>query len=484
MSKPVHSHQRLLILDDEERMASLLKRSLEREGYLVEAYSNPDEAVQALKERVFDVLLTDLRMPGMTGIDMLKRCKQISSHTEVILMTAYASVDTAREALKQGAVDYLIKPISAENDLKPLLERLLANGSNDENPIVPQAYVTDRTPTAEQLADFDLNGLGILESKSPAMKKIFEKLEKIARSEAAVLLRGESGTGKEVTADLIQRKSARAKKPFLKINCGALTETLLESELFGHVKGSYTGAVSDRLGLFATANGGTLLLDEIGEVSPALQVKLLRVLQSGEYTRVGDSKAQRCNVRIIAATNRNLEAMIETGEFRQDLYYRLNVVPLFLPPLRERKEDLDAFIRFFALKFAPPECVPDRIRFTPEALHALHQYNWPGNVRELENAIEHALVLGHPEKLEIDDLPVALQGDVRPTLLSNIQSSTQEASLEEIEKRCLLSALQKTAGNQTRAAKILGVTRRTLGYRIKKYGLEADLADISGKDSL
>ncbi len=483
MGNQSHSHQRLLILDDEERMAGLLKRSLERDGYIVEAYSNPEQAIQALKEHLWDVLITDLKMPGTSGIDVLKRCKQISPQTEVILMTAFASVETAREALKLGAVDYLIKPLSAENDLKPLLERLLANHSSDENPIIPQSYITDRTPTAEQLADFDLNGMGILESKSPAMKKIFEKLDKIARSEAAVLLRGESGTGKEVTADLIHRKSPRATKPFLKINCGALTETLLESELFGHVKGAYTGAMNDRAGLFATANTGTILLDEIGEVSPALQVKLLRVLQSGEYTRVGDSTAQRCNVRIIAATNRNLEAMIETGSFRQDLYYRLNVVPLFLPPLRERKEDLDAFIRYFILKFAPPECLPSRIEFTAEAITAMKEYNWPGNVRELENAIEHALVLGNPEKLEIDDLPVALQRDVRSTLETPIQTPLRESSLEEIEKRCLLSALQKTAGNQTRAAKILGVTRRTLGYRIKKYGLEGELADITGKES-
>ncbi|MDX1970977.1 MAG: sigma-54 dependent transcriptional regulator [Candidatus Sumerlaeia bacterium] len=481
MAEPLK--QRLLILDDEERMTSLLKRSLEREGYEVEAFTNPEQAVEALKTHRFQVLLTDLRMPGMNGLEILQRCKQISPETEVILMTAFASVETAREALKLGAVDYLLKPVSAEEDLKPLLRRLLASPSSDDYPILPQSYITDRTPTAEQLADFEKGkGLGILESKSPAMRKIFEKIDKIARSEAAVLLRGESGTGKEVTADLIQRKSSRAKKPFLKINCGALTETLLESELFGHVKGSFTGALNDRMGVFASANEGTLLLDEIGEISPALQVKLLRVLQSGEYSRVGESKSQRCNVRVIAATNRNLEAMIETGEFRQDLYYRLNVVPVHLPPLRERREDLPAFIQYFTDKYAPPHVDPRKVRFSPEALSALEAYHWPGNVRELENAIEHALVLGDPENIILDDLPVALQRGVSPESPSRMIQHMGESSLEEIEKRCLLSALQKTGGNQTRAARILGVTRRTLGYRIKKYGLEDELSNISGRD--
>lgn len=476
---------KILILDDEERMAQLISRSLEREGYVVAAVTEPEQAIEALKEDSWDVLLTDLRMPGMTGIDILKRSKSISPQTEVILMTAYASVETTREALKAGAVDYLIKPISAENDLKPLLEKLLS--TEKESPSSEQVVAQNLSSKGNQknlsrtapLADHGQMPDSILSSKSPAMMKIYEKLEKIARADASVLLRGESGTGKEVTADLIQMKSPRAKQPYLKINCGALSETLLDSELFGHVKGSFTGAVVDRDGMFASSDGGTLMLDEIGEISPALQVKLLRVLQSGEYSPVGSSVVKKCNVRIIAATNRDLEAMIETGEFRQDLYYRLNVVPLFLPPLRDRREDLRTFINHFVEEFAPHGVNPTDVKFTDQAIKAMEEYRWPGNVRELENAIEHALVLGDHRKIDVDDLPYAIQRDSQEDSL--VASSAGEASLEEIEKKCLVQALEKTGGNQTRAAKILGITRRTLGYRIKKYGLEEKLAELTGR---
>ena len=454
------SPARIMILDDEPKMGALLQRSLEREGYAVETFERPAAALERLREEPFDVLVTDLRMPGMTGLEVLDRAKAASPALEVVLMTAFASVETAREALTRGAVDYLVKPVSADDDLKPLLRRLLAD---EAEPAARGDAPASAAPP---------QGLLLESSRSPAMQAVLAKLDRIARSNASVLLLGESGTGKEVMADLIQSRSTRAARPYLKINCGALPETLLESELFGHVKGSFTGAVADREGLFAAAGGGTILMDEIGEVSLALQVKLLRVLQSGDYTRVGESKGRKTDVRVIAATNRDLARMMERGEFRQDLFYRLNVVPIELPPLRERVQDLDELVRLFIGRYAPG----GRARFTPEAMDALRRHHWPGNIRELENAIEHALVLGDPDGITVEDLPVAVQqsqhGAAAPV------AGTPAGTLEDIEKRCLLQALEKTGGNRTRAARLLGVTRRTLGYRLRKHGLE-DEADAA-----
>ncbi|MBI1289776.1 response regulator [bacterium] len=461
---------RILILDDEVKMAALLARSLERSGYEAKAVSEPSQALAELKASRFDVLLTDLRMPGMDGLEILLRAKQIDPGIEVILMTAYASVETTREAMKRGAVDYLEKPISAEEDLKPLLERLLGGSPDREDK--QAATRPSPVPARDAAAAAMQHGLGI-ECASPAMQAVYRKALKVAKSSASVLLRGESGTGKEVMADLVQSNSPRADKPYLKINCGALPENLLESELFGHVKGSFTGATADREGLFSAADGGTLLLDEVGEVTPALQVKLLRVLQQGELQRVGESVTRRVDVRVIAATNRPLEKMIESGEFRQDLYYRLNVVPLELPPLRQRREDLQALINHFLHRFAAGAAM----RFTPAALEAINNYAWPGNIRELENAIEHAVVLADGTTIDVADLPVAVQDYAANGIrvAANPAAAVGDASLEEIEINCLMQALEKTGGNRTRAARILNITRRTLGYRLRKYGLEEEV---------
>lgn len=450
---------KILILDDEAKMVDLLVRSLKRSGYDAVGFTEPAKAIEEMKSSAFDVLLTDLRMPGLDGLEVLDRVKKIDPGIDVILMTAYASVDTVREAMKRGAVDYLVKPVSAENDLKPLLERLLRGGEERE----------EKQPPARPVAPAARKDTDAVECSSPAMREIYRKARKVAKSDASVLLRGESGTGKEVIADLVQANSPRASAPYLKVNCGALPETLLESELFGHVKGGFTGAVADREGLFAAAHGGTVLLDEIAEISPALQVKLLRVLQQGEYGRVGESTTRKADVRIIAATNRPLEKMIESGDFRQDLYYRLNVVPLVVPPLRERPEDLEELVAFFARKFAPRR----EITLSPEAMKALKQYTWPGNIRELENAIEHAIVLSDGDAIGLEDLPAAVQE--APAGIPAGASAVGQASLEEIEKNCLLQALEKTRGNRTRAAKILHITRRTLGYRLRKYGLEDEV---------
>lgn len=450
---------RILILDDEEKMVGLIARSLERDGYEAVGETDPARALAAIKQSKFDVLLTDLRMPGLDGIEVLERVKKIDPGIDVILMTAYASVDTVREAMKLGAVDYLTKPVSAEQDLKPLLARLLGGGESREEK-KPAAPPEGRAPGGVAIA-------------SPAMHEVHRKALKVAQSNASVLLRGESGTGKEVLADLIQANSTRAAKPYVKVNCGALPENLLESELFGHVKGSFTGAVADRDGLFMAADGGTILLDEIGEVTPPLQVKLLRILQQGELNRVGESATRRVDVRVIAATNRPLEKMITTGEFRQDLFYRLNVVPLVLPPLRERPEDLEALIAHFCRRFSPGAPV----NFSNDAREALLRYHWPGNIRELENAIEHAIVMGDAARIGVEDLPLAVQESLSgPAAAPAAELGTVgNASLEEVEKRCLLQALEKTRGNRTRAAHILNITRRTLGYRLRKYGLEDEV---------
>ncbi len=458
---------RILILDDEPKMTELLVRSLERSGYEATGTSSPSHALELLKSDRFDVLVTDLRMPDMDGLEILTRTKAIDPGIDVILMTAYASIDTVRDAMKRGAVDYLEKPVSAEQDLKPLLARLLTGSASRDEKLPPT-----RPEPAQPTEVGNDSTKSFIMGHTPVMDELCEKARKVARSSASVLLRGESGTGKEVIADFIQSNSPRANKPYVKINCGALPETLLESELFGHVKGSFTGATADRDGMFQLAHEGTILLDEIGEVSQALQVKLLRVLQQGEYSRVGDSRVHKVDTRVIAATNRPLEKMIERGEFRQDLYYRLNVVPLVLPPLRERPEDITELTKYFARRFAGGD-----VQFTDEALEALGQYPWPGNIRELENAIEHATVLNEGGSIGVGDLPSAVQQHraVLPGTGSNISDAVGNATLEDIEKHCLLQALEKTSGNRTRAAKILNITRRTLGYRLRKYGLEDEV---------
>ncbi|MFH0793030.1 MAG: sigma-54 dependent transcriptional regulator, partial [bacterium] len=313
-----------------------------------------------------------------------------------------------------------------------------------------------------------------------AMEEVLGRVRKVAGSNASVLLRGESGTGKEILARAIHLASSRRTKPLIKVNCGAIPETLLESELFGHVKGAFTGAVETRKGLFQAANGGTIFLDEIGDISPGLQIKLLRVLQEGEFQRVGDAETVKVDVRLITATNKNLEEALKEGTFRQDLYYRLNVVPIIIPPLRDRRDDIPALIECFIKKFHG-----GKKKLSSEAFELLLRYDWPGNIRELENAVEHAVVMGENEQIGIDDLPLSLQnfhqsqgGQDQPLVFDHL-------TLEEVEKRCLLNALKKTKGNQTQAARLLGTTRRTLGYRLKKYGLEDkfDAEDFSNAGS-
>jgi DNA-binding NtrC family response regulator len=445
---------RVLIIDDEIKMGKALKHVLAKEGYGVEAIDNPLEGLALLQRERYDVLLCDLKMPGLSGLDVLERSKGLQPDLNVIMMTAYASAETAVESMKRGAYDYLIKPFSTD-ELKILIQRCLdTEVLRQEN-----AFLKDQLQEKFRPENFI--------SVSKVMQSVLQRARKVAESNATVLITGESGTGKEVLARAIHAASPRAKRCFVTMNCGAVTESLLEAELFGHKRGSFTGAGEDRQGLFEAADKGTIFLDETGEVSPAMQVKLLRVLQSGEFQRVGDPAIIKVDVRVIAATNRNLEKMVQAGLFRIDLYYRLNVVPLYVPPLRERWEDIQPLIEFFLDRYSGGK----DYRFSQAALELMESYNWPGNVRELENAVEHAVVLSEGSVLGVDSLPMSLrsyqdkeQGQLGAWWLEKL-------TLAEAEQRMLEAAMGRTNNNMTRAARQLGITRRALGYRLRKYGL-------------
>jgi two-component system response regulator HydG len=452
----------ILIVDDEVQLGRALRRAVERQGHEASYFDSPEAALAELRARPFDVLLTDLVMPGIDGIELLRRAKRVRPSCEVVLMTAFATVASARAALTQGAVDYITKPFSPTSELGPLIASILSNGAADE----PEAPLPPPPPGAHRDDTLGLVG------RSAGMRALVQKLPRIAASDASVLVRGESGTGKELVADALHGLSRRRERPLVKVNCAALPESLLEAELFGVARGAYTGADRDRIGLFQAADGGTLFLDEVGELPTPTQAKLLRVLQDGEFHRVGDSRNPVVvDVRVVAATNRDLEIAVGEGSFRRDVYYRLNVVPVVLPPLRERRDDIEPLIDTFVELFAKGRTVP----IAPAARSALIRYGWPGNVRELRNAIEHALVLGDGTAIEFGDLPAAVQDS---ECRREQGPGDEPQTLEEIEKRCILQALRKTGLHRTQAARLLGITRRTLGYRIRKYRLEAELEGL------
>ncbi len=468
---------RVLIVDDEPMICAMLERVLRADGYEIETTTNAQHGLERLQQESFGLVLTDLRMRGMDGLEVLRRAKRIRPSCEVVLMTGFASVQTAREALKQGALDYITKPLDIDGELKPLLANLTRSAKRDR-----RSFDAGHSHKWERVAPSESEH-GIV-GKGEAMQALISKIERVAQADAPILLQGESGTGKEVAAGLIHRLSGRADRPFVKVNCAALPETLLESELFGHKRGAFTGATSDREGLFQAADGGTLLLDEIGEISRTFQPKLLRVLQDGEFHRVGDSgRSIRVDVRVVAATNRRLDEAAQRGEFRQDLYYRLNVVQLQIPALRDRIEDLreliDHFIRLLVERGGPT--VRPGLCFDDDVLAAMASYDWPGNIRELQNAVEYAMVLAERDEVGFDDLPVALQDHVRMRGTqggADAQSGEDAGTLENIERSCILRAMHRTRCNRTQAAKLLGVTRRTLSYRISKYELEAELSEL------
>ena len=466
---------KILVVDDEALICTMLERVLRLEGYDVESSTAPEEGLALLKQQPYDVLITDLHMGQMNGLELLGRVRKIQPNCEVVMMTGYATVETAREALKQGAIDYIGKPLDIEQELKPLLAGII-NADSQEDASDDEV---DDPRTQDVWGDFVGRG--------PVTLALLKKVTKVARSDVPVLLQGESGTGKEMVSGLLHRLSRRSERPFIKINCAALPETLLESELFGHRKGAFTGATADRDGLFKAADGGTLLLDEIGEISRTFQPKLLRVLQDGEFHRVGDAQRSiKVDVRIVAATNRNLVEAVRSGDFREDLYYRLNVVPLEIPPLRERVDDLDDLIEYFIAQAARKHTGYPKIQVPDEVTRVLNHYSWPGNIRELANALESATVLAENPEIRLSDLPVAIQdfarslGEEVGAMASPDAPGETPATLEEIEMRCILQSMTKTGFNRTRAADVLGVTRRTLSYRISKYGLEGELDRLQG----
>ena len=451
----------ILIVDDERSMREFLGIYLRREGYRIEAASGGNEAIAAIKSRAFDVIITDLRMPDVDGLTILAEAKRTRPDAEVIVVTAFSTTETAIAAMKAGAHDYLTKPFKI-----------------DEVGLVVDRAMEKRRLSRENVALRDeIKGrykLDRLLGKSPAMQRVFDILRKVASTRTSVLLVGESGTGKELAAHALHELSPRT-GPFVAVNCGAIPETLLESELFGHIRGSFTGANADKQGLFEAAHSGTLLLDEVAELPVAMQVKLLRVLQERKVKPVGGVSEREVDVRIVAATNRDLEAEVEKSTFRQDLYYRLNVIQIRLPPLRERREDLPLLVDHFIRKFSA-EHGRNVGGAAPEVMSALMLYHFPGNVRELENMIERAVTLSTTDWLALDAFPnlIGLQGaEQSPSTVGHLPESglDLERHLEEYERSILIKALERTGGNRTEAARLLGVSFRSMRYRLSKLGI-------------
>ncbi|HEY3568962.1 MAG TPA: sigma-54 dependent transcriptional regulator [Thermoanaerobaculia bacterium] len=453
---------RLLIVDDEASLVDFLSILFQGEGYDVATARSVEEARKSLERSTFDLVLCDILMPDGNGLDLLREIKsQNGAAPQVIMMTAYTSTKSAIEAMKLGAVDYVSKPFDVD-ELKIVAQKALERAElADENVYLRREL--------EQKHSFN-NIIG----KSGRMQAIFSLIERIARTSSTVLVHGESGTGKELIARAIHFASPRSGRRFLSLNCGAMPENLLESELFGHERGAFTGAVRDKKGLFQEADRGTLFLDEIGEMTPTMQVKLLRAIQEKVVRKVGGTEEEPVDVRIIAATNQDLEARIQTGDFREDLYYRINVLPIHLPPLRQRREDIPLLVELFLQKGARDMDLPPR-QISIEAMHILESYDWPGNVRELENLIERVLALSHSETITTRDLPVHLLTN-RKASSDLIQLPEEgldlEAYLESIRTQLMIEALERTSGVQTQAAELLGMSFRSFRYYAKKAGIK------------
>jgi DNA-binding NtrC family response regulator len=447
---------RILICDDQELMRDSLAANLAREGHEVVACGDGAVAMSRLESSArFDLLITDLKMPKMTGIELLGEAKRLRPDMPVVLMTAFATVQTAVEAMKLGAYDYIQKPFDGD-EIKHLVDRTL-----EHNRLIRENQAL-RSMAAEQNAPRPLVGSG------EGMAEIKKKIELVAKSNATVLIRGESGTGKEVVARAIHAASERRDRPMLAVNCAALSENLLESELFGHEKGAFTGADKMRRGRFELADGGTLLLDEISEIAPSLQAKLLRVLQENTFERVGSSISQQVDVRVIATSNRDLEASVEEGKFRQDLFYRLNVVPIELPPLRQRSEDVPELARHFLHQIAKRDNAAFRHAET-EAVRLLQRYHWPGNVRELQNIIERATILeSEPGVIRAATIEPWLKTRVNAAVSSAVEDLAGKP-LADIEKQVILSTLQQFKGHRIKTAGALGIGVRTLGMKLKRW---------------
>ena len=446
----------VMVVDDERTQLEFVGGFLRKAGFEVALMESAGRALERFRKEPFDLVLTDQRMSEMSGLDLLKQCRGVDPEVAVIIMTAYGSIETAVSAMQDGATDYLTKPLNLE-ELLLRIERVKRS----------HQLVRENTQLREALQE--RHRIEGIIGESGQMQEVLDLVRRVAPSDATVLLRGESGTGKELIAKAIHYASDRRSGPLVKVNCAALPETLLESELFGHEKGAFTGAFAMRKGRFEIADGGTLFLDEIGDLPAHLQAKLLRVLQEKEFERVGSNRAITTDVRIITATHRDLEQLMREGSFREDLYYRLNVVTIILPPLRERRQDLPALIEHFLRKFAEKNGKPIQ-GFSRDARDALLRYDYPGNVRELENLVERAIVLTRDDVVSLGELPLT----IKETRTGADDQTNLSAVVEGMERRMIVEALEGAGGVQTKAADNLGISERALRYKLRKYGLRDD----------
>ncbi len=448
---------KILVVDDEKSMREILQIFLKNEGYSVSIANNGESAIEAVKKDIFNLVITDMKMPKASGLDLLKRVKKISSDTVVVIITAFGTTESAVEAMKLGAYDYIQKPFQLD-DIRLVVK----------NALEKQKLQKDVSILKEQLMPPSLENII---GRSPAVKSLFGVVAKSAESTASMLITGESGTGKELFAKAIHSLSPRKDNHFVAVNCAAIPEGLLESELFGYMKGAFTGAASNKQGLFELANEGTLFLDEIGEMTLSLQAKLLRVIEGKTFRRVGGVSDIEVNVRIISATNKNIHELIEKKLFREDLYFRLNVLSINVPPLRERQEDIPLLVDHFLKKFAG-----DTMRFSQDAVKLLQNYKWQGNIRELENIIERLALLCDGEIIGIEHLPEEIRAiESAADVTMPTDGMDFEKLIEDMEKAYLLKALEKTNGVKTEAAKLLNLTFRSFRHKLKKYGIETKI---------
>jgi DNA-binding NtrC family response regulator len=453
----------IFIIEDNATMREGLELVVRRLGHLVETFESAEPALNALKSKPADIIISDYRLPGMDGLTLLEKVKALQPVCEVIVITAFGSVDLAVQAMQKGAADFITKPFSPD-ELTVKLERLverLRQRRELESLQEQNLYLRQ-----EEESQFNF---GEIIGQSPPMQDVFRMLQKVAPTDSSVIIYGESGTGKELVARAIHKNSSRANGPFIRVNCGALTETLLESELFGHEKGAFTGALKRKLGRFELAHRGSIFLDEIGDISPALQIKLLRVLQEKEFERVGGEETVSVDVRVIAATHRNLKEEVAAGKFREDLYYRLHIVPINLPPLRNRTDDLPVLVNHFLQRLGH-ELRKLNLKIEPPALEMMKTYHWPGNVRELENVLERAAVLCEAEHITVADLPPLVK-DRSAVFQLPSENLDLNQTLEEVERALIERAMSRAHGVKAEAARLLGIKATTLLYKLEKLGM-------------
>ncbi|HVF89167.1 MAG TPA: sigma-54 dependent transcriptional regulator [Blastocatellia bacterium] len=452
--------EKILVVDDERSMRELLELVLKRQGYSVHTAENGTRALELVRQNVYDLIISDVKMPDINGIELLERVREISPESMVVMITAFATVDTARRAFKLGAEDFYIKDAGFDvEELKITIGKALEKKKLRQENTLLKRELRQR------------NSLENIVGRSPQMQAVYQMIDIVAATTSTVLITGESGTGKELVARAIHSRSNRAAAPFVSINCGAFTETLLESELFGYMKGSFTGAVSNRKGLFEAAEGGTIFLDEIGETTPAMQVKMLRVLQERSIRRVGGVEEIPVDCRVVAATNRDLANMVEDGTFRNDLFYRISVIPIEMPPLRARRTDIPDLVQHFLEKYSNNAGRP-KLGISEDAMRYLESYDWPGNVRELENTIERAVALEPTDVIMPERMPERIL-KYKPRNVMDVDLPDEgmdlEAYLAQLEKDYIIRALQRTGGNQTRAAEILNMSVRSLRHLLDKH---------------